>query len=281
MTSVTDSRRLLTFHGVRGTAPVFDDSSRQHGGNTTCLEVGLGPARRLLIDCGTGLRSVERRLPDAEEVGGLHFDILLTHYHMDHLMGLPAFKPLYDARNRFTFHGVGYGGESLQATLERFLCPPWFPLPLNDTPAEKSYVDLDGRPVALGGLQITYCRLNHPQGVTAYRLQGATHSLLFATDCERGERECDARFADLAAGVDILVHDSQYTTREYNDRCRGWGHSTWRQAVDAAKRSAAGRLILFHHDPDRSDDELQVIVRRASEMFPAVEAAIESMTLEL
>jgi phosphoribosyl 1,2-cyclic phosphodiesterase len=281
MTSASDSSCRLTFHGVRGTAPAFGNSSRAHGGNTTCLEVSSEPAQRLLLDCGTGLRAVDRQLPSPEDAGGIHFDVLLTHYHMDHLMGLPAFRPLYDANNSFTFHGVGYEDQGLQATLESFLCPPWFPLALRDTPADKRYVDLEGQPVDLGRLRITYCRLNHPQGVTAYRLDGPKKAVLFATDCERGDAESDARFAGLAAGIDILIHDAQYTTSEYEQHCRGWGHSTWKQAVEAAHETDAGRLILFHHDPHRRDDELQAIVERAGTIFPAVVAARESMTLDL
>jgi len=251
-----------------------------HGGNTTCLEVVLGEHRRLLVDCGSGLGAVAAGLPERDEGDGLEFDVLVTHYHMDHLQGLPFFEPLFDPRSRFTFYGIGAPGETIQSSIEGFARPPWFPVSIAETPSRKRYVDLGGDPVQVGGLSVSTARLSHPQGITAYRLQRGERAIVFATDMERGDPACDAALKSLASGADVLIHDAQYTPEEYECR-RGWGHSSWQHAVAAAREAGVERLILFHHDPLRTDEDLDAIVAEAGEAFPRVVAAREGMRLDL
>jgi ribonuclease BN (tRNA processing enzyme) len=169
----------------------------------------------------------------------------------------------------------------VRALLEALLQPPWSPVALAQTPSEKRYVDLEGSPLTLGDVRIAMARLNHPQGVLAYRLERSGRSVVFATDCERGDPASDERLTRMARGVDVLIHDAQYTPEEYEQRYRGWGHSSWRHAVQAARAAGAGRLLLFHHNPGRSDEQIDAIVRRAREEFPRVEAAREGATLRL
>jgi phosphoribosyl 1,2-cyclic phosphodiesterase len=207
--------------------------------------------------------------------------VLLTHYHLDHLIGLPSFQPLYDRRCRFTFYGVGWEDRGVQNTLDRFLGPPWFPISFGETGSVKRFVDLDRQRIEIEGLRITSARLNHPQGVTAFRLESAGRSVVFATDHEVGDPAADERLRALAEGCDILIHDAQYTPDEYDRRHRGWGHSTWSHAVEAARNAGAGRLILFHHDPERTDDEIDSIVEVAARSFPDVAGAREGMSLRL
>lgn len=266
---------------MRGTAPAPSAVDGAFGGSTTCVEIPLAADHRLLIDCGTGLRKVEEALIASGAHGGTRFDVLLTHYHLDHLMGLSVFAPLYDPDCRFTFYGAPWEGRGVQEILEGLIGPPWSPLALRETAAKKRYVDLDGTPFDLGCVAVATARLRHPQGVTAYRLERGGRRIVFATDCERGAPEPDERLAGLAGEADVLVHDAQYTPEEYVRRYRGWGHSSWRHAVEAARACAAGRLVLFHHDPRRSDEQIDEIVRRAGEESPAVEAAREGGTLPL
>lgn len=271
----------LIFRGVRGSMPTADAKSRGYGGNTSCLELALGSRRLLLLDCGTGLRAVEATLPASGGGDGFQFEVLLTHYHWDHVMGLPFFKPLYDPRSRFTFYGRGWQGGSIREVLEDTIAPPSFPVALRDTSSIKTYVDLDEQPFSVGGLRVRHARLRHPQGVTAFRLERGGRSVVYATDTERGEEASDERLRALAFGADVLIHDAQYTPEEYERTFRGWGHSTWRHAVQAAHDGEVGRLLLFHHDPDRSDDEVDAIVAAAAREFPSVAAAREGEGLEL
>jgi ribonuclease BN (tRNA processing enzyme) len=151
---------------------------------------------------------------------------------------------------------------------------------LRSAPSAKTYIDLSDEPFELPGFTVRSVRLRHPQGVAAYRLDHETGSVVFATDVESGDPEYDGVFRSLIDGVDILIHDAQYTPEEYEQR-RGRGHSSWTNAVKLASECQVGRLILFHHDPDRSDDELEVIVEQAREIFPHVEAAREGSSLLL
>jgi phosphoribosyl 1,2-cyclic phosphodiesterase len=251
-----------------------------HGGNTTCLEVVLGERRRLIVDCGSGLSAVAAGLPKRDDGDALEFDVFMTHYHMDHLQGLPFFEPLFDPRSRFTFYGFGAPGETMQSSIEGFAPPPWFPLSIGGTPSSKRYVELDGASVQVGEVSVSTARLSHPQGITAYRLQRGDRAIVFATDMERGDPSCDAALSSLASGADVLIHDAQYTPEEYEQR-RGWGHSSWRHAVAAAREAGVERLILFHHDPSRTDEELDAIVAEAGKTFPRVEAVREGMRLDL
>jgi phosphoribosyl 1,2-cyclic phosphodiesterase len=276
MASASDGFRRLTFRGVRGTVPTPERGKELYGGNTTCIEVALSQRRIMLIDCGSGLRTS----PTRDDAAGTHFEVLLTHYHVDHLMGLPLFEPLYEPHNSFTFYGHTWSGGGVREALERFFGPPLFPISLGQTSAAKEFVDLDERPLELEGLRITHARLNHPQGVTAFRLHGEGRSVVFATDCERGEPSSDALFEQFARDAGVLIHDAQYTAEEYDGRYRGWGHSTWEQALEAAAAARAERLLLFHHAPERGDEELDAIVKVAKRLHPDVEAAREGMSLE-
>ena len=212
----------------------------------------------------------------------MDIDVFLTHYHFDHLQGLPFFRPLYDARNRFTFHGYAWEDQSVHDLLRQSFQPPWFPISIDDTPASKTYVNLDeSMRIDVDDLTVSTARLNHPQGVTAYRVDHGAHALVIATDVERGDAGADGRLDDLANGVDVLIHDAQYRPAEYESDFRGWGHSTWRHAVEAARSAGVKRLVLVSHDPDRSDDELDDVTIEASAEFAAIEAAYEGLTIEL
>ncbi len=268
----------LVVRGARGSLPTPAPRRERYGGSTTCLEVVVAPDRRILVDCGTGLVAVQEGLAPGVP---LRCDVLFTHFHLDHLLGLPFFAPLYSPGSSFVFHGRPWGGRTLRETLETVLAPPWFPVPLNETPAAKEYAPLDGGPLAIGGVRITHAELNHPQGVTAYRLEGARGSVVFATDYERGEPAADANLRGLGAGADVLLHDAQYTPEEYVRAHRGWGHSTWRGAIESARDLGVPRLVLFHHDPARSDEGVDALLADARREFPATDAAHEGMLFEL
>lgn len=265
---------------MRGSLPTTDSKTLGYGGNTCCLEVVASERRRLLFDCGSGLLAVAAALPQGGTGDPLEFDVFLTHYHMDHLMGLPFFKPLLGGGSRFKFYGFGTAEGTMQQAIAGLVRPPWFPIPIEQTASQKSYVELDDNPIRVGDFTVTAARLNHPQGITGYRLQRGERSIVFATDIERGDPESDAALRSLASGADVLIHDAQYTPAEYPS-CRGWGHSTWRHAVEAAEEAGVRRLVLFHHDPERSDEQLDAIVEEARKIFPGVDAAREGMTLQI
>lgn len=274
---MADKQYKLNFRGVRGSRCVSAANVARYGGHTTCVDVQLSPTRWLIIDCGLGLCSLSSELRSKIPLEGFDFDVLMTHYHLDHLIGLSYFEPLYNPSCRFTFRGFPWGEMGVQETLERLLGPPWFPVPLGKTASSKTYVDLTGEPFEIDGLSIRTARVKHPQGATAYRLEHAGGSLVFATDTEHGDAGCE-ELLSLTHRSDVLIHDAQYTPEEF-EGFRGRGHSTWQHAVEVARRAEAAQLILFHHDPERTDEELDRIVEAAGKEFPGAQAAREGMSI--
>ena len=275
---MTDARPTLTFRGVRGSMPVSGSATTRHGGHTLCIDINTGPAQVVLIDAGTGLTKLHR---EGSPHGPTDYHVFLTHYHWDHIQGLLFFRPLFEAENSFTFYGHQWEGMSSKDAIEGALRPPWFPVSIEDTAAQKTYVTIEKSEFQLGDLTITAAPLRHPQGVTAYRVDGPEKSLVVATDCERGEIAADENLRRLASGADILVHDAQYSPEEYADHYVGWGHSTWAQAAQAAHEAGVKELILVSHDPARTDDEIDKLVELAKGSFPDTRAAFEGMQIEL
>ena len=269
---------VLKFHGARGSVPVGSETFDRYGGATICLSVDLGEGHFMVIDAGTGIRAFQRELPSD---GKLKFSVLVTHYHWDHLLGLPFFGPLFDASSTFHFYGVEREGRSVEQAIGGVFEPPWFPLPLRDTPSTKVYVDIaENNPMIIGDVSVSSAELRHPQGVTAYRLDRGERSVVFATDVERGDPSSDAALRGLALQAEVLIHDAQYQPDEY-DLHRGWGHSTWVDAVEAAEDADVGRLVLVSHDPHRTDEQVDTILAAARERFPNTEAAYAGMEIPL
>lgn len=268
---------FLLVRGCRGSMAVSGDGFDRYGGNTTCFEVEVEPRHHLVVDCGTGLRSLQRHVGDDT---ARRFTILLTHYHWDHIQGLPVFSPLFDSGARFDVHGPRSDGRSAREVLGDVFRPPWWPVALGDVAARVRFHDLDG-PIEAGPVTVRHTMLTHPQGVAAYRLEGPSRTVVIATDHEAGDAEADARLASFAHGADTLVHDAQYTPKEHDSVRKGWGHSTWQTAVQAAREAGVRHLVLTSHDPDRSDGAVDGIRAEARALFPLADAAFEGMRIPL
>ncbi len=261
--------------GSRGSVPVFGDRFRKYGGATTCFSVEVDSEHQLLIDCGTGALDIPN--PEAAH----RFSVLITHMHWDHTLALPFFAPLYQADHHFDFYGRDVEGLTIEEAIDHVMQPPWFPIHFTDTPASKAYFNLGSGPFTVGDIRVTTARLNHPSGVTAYRLDRGSASLVVATDNEHGDPESDRRLLTLADGADVLVYDAQYLPNEYADSKVGWGHSTWSDAVAIAKKAGVDRLVITSHDWRRTDDEVDAIVEMARSEFPSTEAAAAGKSIEI
>ena len=269
------TNRRLEFWGVRGTVATPAPDRLRYGGNTSCAAVRLSETEHLVLDCGTGARRLGREIEKRRAGREGRVDILFSHYHLDHTEGLTLFAPLYAPGGRVRIHGVPPEGDTLRETFETLIAPPYFPVPIADAAAQVEYVELDGGPLAFGDLTVRPLRVNHPGGCTAFRLERAGgRTIVYATDHEHGDAAIDRAFEAFVRDADVLIYDATYLPEEY-DAHRGWGHSTWQHGVEVARTCGVGQLVLFHHDPDRTDDALDDLLRRVRAEHPATEIARE------
>lgn len=275
----------IRFWGVRGSCPSPGPETALVGGNTSCVEVVAGKTR-IALDAGTGLRRLGAELLAQAKRSGQATDlhVLLSHVHWDHIQGLPFYAPLYVPGSRLTVAG-GAITTPLRDSLRRQMSAPNFPVDWNDLPSSLDYLELrDGARAALGETEVQVARANHPDAVFAYRVEYGGRKVVYATDTEH--YACvDPRLVALAAGADVLIYDAQYLPEEYagsqGPSRLGWGHSTYEAGAELARAAGVRRLVLFHHDPTRSDAAVAAIEERARECFEGAAAAREGMTLEL
>jgi phosphoribosyl 1,2-cyclic phosphodiesterase len=269
----------VKFWGVRGSTPTPQPENLRYGGNTSCVEVRLRESI-YIFDCGTGFRLLGRQL--AREFESKPFDahIFVSHFHWDHIQGIPFFGPLYDSPgSRFVFHSSSRN-RNLQRVLEEQMAAPYFPVNMNEMKARRDFHNIEeGRVPLDGAITIQTAWLNHPQGCLGFRLESKDGILVYATDNEPGDADFDKNVRRLAAGADVLIYDAQYLPEEYEARKRGWGHSHWREAVNVVMESGAKELVLFHHDPDHTDTCIDAVVKEARNYYPRVRAASEGMEM--
>ncbi|HTX40845.1 MAG TPA: MBL fold metallo-hydrolase [Acidobacteriaceae bacterium] len=267
----------LTFRGVRGSLPTPQANRLRYGGNTTCLEIGTpDPEQALLIDCGSGARELgDQLLAGAAD----KINILFTHFHWDHIQGLPYFAPLFNPRFEVVFWARRPEDE-LRRCLRIQMDHPFFPLPLDEVPARVQFRSVrSGEPFEAAGLRIECFPLCHPQGAAGYRLEGGAGAIVHASDHECGlQQDVDDGIRRAAQGARLLVMDAQYTPEEHAGKI-GWGHSSFAHAAQIARDAGVERLALFHHDPAHDDDFLDAMLARAQEIFPFSIMARERETL--
>ena len=273
----------VRFWGVRGSLPSPGPATQRYGGNTPCLEVRCGE-QRLVFDLGSGARA----LGDAMVAEGapVQASIFLSHYHYDHLQGLPFFVPIFDPRNRFNVFGADRDGRTVRQVVEGQMVAPYFPVTAQEVfRAGLEYARVgEDAPVQLGDVRVRALELNHPGGNLGYRVEHAGRVLVYATDVEHGEG-MDQRLAEFARGADVLIYDAMYTEDEYRGvkgpPKLGWGHSTWQAAIKAADAAGAKTLVLFHHDPKRDDAGVDRMLRQVRRHRPEAVAAAEALVLSI
>jgi phosphoribosyl 1,2-cyclic phosphodiesterase len=206
--------------------------------------------------------------------------LLLSHYHWDHIQGLPFFVPVYMKQADLTIVGAANGVMSVHEALVHQMTAPVFPVRLDEIGARLATREVRlGETFDVGEAKVTVAKGNHPGGVVAYRIEHEGKSLVYATDTEH--YACvDPALRALAEGTDVLVYDAQYTPEEYKTKV-GWGHSTYVEGAELARAAGVGKYVLFHHDPTRTDAAVAELEARAQALYPSTVAAREGMVLEL
>lgn len=256
--------------GTRGSLASPGPTTVRYGGNTSCVEVWAKDGSTVILDAGTGIRELGETISRDTR----RLDLLLTHLHMDHIQGLGFFEPFQRPDLEVHIWGPPSTTLDLRTRLTRYLSPPLFPVRLRDMGAQMSFHDVPATPFKVGPLEIRGALVTHPGTTVGYRLNENGTALAYLPDHEPalGAREfpTDPEWTsgyDLAAGVDVLIHDSQYTEAEYPTHV-GWGHSSIPQTLAFARSAGIRRLVTFHHDPDRSDAEIEDILAGARDSQP-------------
>src|SRR5260221_2248807 len=267
----------LSFWGVRGSTLTVDPTTWRYGGNVPCLELIAPDGTQFILDCGTGLRMLGNRgaspttspstSPNTGSSSKAH--IFVTHYHWDHIQGIPFFAPLYAENNEFHFYSFRskfLGRDSLKQVFEAQMAVPYFPVDLSAMNAKRKFKERGGGDTfRIGENEITTARLNHPQGCLGFRIETSAGSVVYATDNEPGDPKLDQSLRELAAGADIFINDAQYTPEQLATTRKGWGHSSWLDGARVAKEVGAKTLVLVHHDPDSTDRKVETIFKHAGE----------------
>jgi phosphoribosyl 1,2-cyclic phosphodiesterase len=271
----------VTIWGDRGSIPCPGKDTVIYGGNTSCLEI-RADKKLVIIDLGTGIKPLgDWLMANDFKKGPIEADIFITHTHWDHIMGFPMFTPLFIPTSFFRIRGpVSYEDETLEQIIGAQLTYRYWPIRLNELSARIEYGQIKETSMDLGdGLWVTTKYLNHPILCLGYRFEYKGKSIitaydnepfrnLFPTDpddpsydedaAQEGEaaaKEENEKILRFFQGADILIHDSQYTAAEYKTHL-GWGHSSFEHSINAANIAGVKKLVLFHHDPNRSDEKL-------------------------
>jgi len=278
---------IITFYGVRGSIPSPGEHTVKYGGNTSCVYVELSNGRKLVLDAGTGIRKLGKQLVNPDET----VNILLSHAHWDHIQGFPFFDPIYQPGRRIRVFTGGTNENSKLCSMFNQIDGANFPISAADLPSNSERI-FDDMETTLSGddIHIRHITINHPGGGSAFRIEDEGTSCAYITDNEleppgKVTTSYD-QWVEFCRGVDVLIHDAQYLESDMPHK-HGWGHSLVSQVRQLAVDAEVGCLAMFHHDPDRSDTEIDFIQQDNESFFrgrkaPSISVcAAENMQIRL
>ena len=270
----------VQFWGVRGSVPTPGEETIRYGGNTSCIEIRVG-GKRLIFDGGTGIRMLAQGLTPHMPI---QTHLFFTHYHWDHIQGIPFFTPFFTPNNRIHIRGnTPPESQSLEEHFMNRVMHVYSPVPTPTLQADLKFSELEpGDVIMLEDISIETGLLNHPNGAMGYRITWQGHSAVYCTDTEHYPDRLDEDVLRLARNADVLIYDAMYTDEEYHNPKApkvGWGHSTWQEGVKVAKAAGVKKLVIFHHEPNHDDHMLDRIAVQVKDTFPHAVLAREGMIL--
>jgi phosphoribosyl 1,2-cyclic phosphodiesterase len=280
--SDTQNQFLIRFWGVRGSIACPGPGTVRYGGNTSCVEMRVG-GQLLIFDGGTGLRVLGAKVLSEMP---LEANMFFTHSHWDHIQGFPFFVPAFVPGNKFNIYGaVAPNGSTIEQRLNDQMLHPNFPVPLQIMGADLKFCDLEvGETVQIQDVTVENALLNHPGESVGYRVSWGGHAAAYITDTEHYPNRLDENVLWLCRDADVIIYDATYTDEEYDHpktSKKGWGHSTWQEAVKVAKAANVKQLVIFHHDPLHDDSFMDGIASDTAEVFPESVVAQEGMVIDL
>lgn len=251
------------FWGVRGSMAIPGKDNLHYGGNTTCIEIQSGKDH-IILDGGTGIRMLGADMMKRMGRRSLESFILLSHVHWDHYIGLPFFKPFYWSRNKFVIAGPRAKGTGFSKALNKAISPPYFPVRLSELNAKIKLKTVTIRSFKIGQVLIVPLVANHPNGAFGWRMEFPNNKFaVVMTDNEPAGEDMEQSLLAALEGVDVLIHDAQYTPQNYKKR-RGWGHSPFTYPIWLAAQAGIRRVYLTHFDPEDSDRRLDSIAKQVN-----------------
>ncbi len=265
-----NSKMTITILGTRGSTPVSGGDFALYGGATSCISISCENTL-LFLDAGSGIMA-------STPPTGKKVSILLSHLHLDHLIGLPLYPALFQKGMSVDIYGKGRNGVTLEKALCTLFHPPYWPVGLGDIAADVSFNDVENH-FSIGPLTIDSMEGSHPGGSTVYRVRHGDASFVYATDFEHNDVTSD-KLAIFGKGADVLLYDAQYTDAEYPAR-RGFGHSTPSAGIKIAERAGVRRLLFSHHAPEHTDAQLAALEEEILASHPFASYARAGTRIEL
>jgi len=268
---------IIRCWGARGSIPVSGLEYVKYGGDTPCLEIRTSNNNVCIVDAGTGIRRLGNALLQEK---CYNYNMFFTHAHWDHLIGFPFFKPIYLSRVSISMYGCPAAQSSIKDMLSNVMVAPHFPVDYHEIHCQIKYHETCAEQYVMDSLWVSSIPLSHPNEGVGYKFEEGGKKFVFLTDNELSYQHPGGMlfkdYRNFCAGADLLIHDAEYTPEDYK---KSWGHSTYADAVSLALEAGVKKLGLFHHNQDRTDDEIERIVERCREMILQNGSSMECVAL--
>jgi phosphoribosyl 1,2-cyclic phosphodiesterase len=261
----------IKFWGVRGSMAAGTADTAGYGGDTPCVEISYG-GDIIICDAGSGIRRLGDDLMKRSK--RIKASILFSHIHLDHVIGLPFFRPLYEKGNAFDLIDPGRTGPKLRSDLKKILGPPYFPVQITKVPARLKFKSFSGDQLKIGKIKVRSFECFHPDSSFAFKFYLPDGKIIVHTSDNEPSKKLHRAFVRWIKGADILIHDAQYTPKQY-DRKQGWGHSAYLHPIRLAAEAGIKKLFLFHYDPASTDRDLDRVLVNSKKFARLIKSGVE------